>query len=98
MACGAIASYNDRDNAYGVRNTFLAISKRLTFRGILVVDEYMTKHTRDRDEKIIKWIQEGSFQSKEHITQGMDRAVEGFLGMLKGENLGKAVLKISDEE
>lgn len=55
------------------------------------------QHSKARDENITKWIQEGSFKSDDHITDGMDNAVEGFLGMLKGDNLGKAILKISDE-
>jgi NADPH-dependent curcumin reductase CurA len=29
------------------------------------------------------------------VTEGIDNAVDGFIGMLKGENFGKAVLEIS---
>ena len=73
------------------------IRKRLTWRGFLVYDPYIAKHGKDRDENITKWIQDGSFKSIDHITEGMDNAVDGFLGMLKGENLGKSILKIQDE-
>ena len=52
------------------------------------------KHHQARNENISKWIADGSFKSFDHVTDGMDNAVDGFLGMLKGENLGKSVLKI----
>jgi NADPH-dependent curcumin reductase CurA len=32
------------------------------------------------------------------VTEGIDNAIEGFLGMLKGQNFGKAVLQIADLE
>lgn len=82
---------------YGVKNTGMMIRKRLRWGGFLVFDESITQHAKARDENITKWLQEGSFKSLDHITDGMDNAVEGFLGMLKGDNSGKAILKISDE-
>ena len=98
MACGAISQYNLKpDEVYGVKNTGMMVRKRLSWQGFLVYDKNIMQHAKDRDENITKWIQEGSFKSFDHITEGMDNAVEGFLGMLKGENVGKAILKISDE-
>ena len=72
------------------------IRKRLTWKGFLVYDPNIAQHAKARDENITKWIQEGSFKSIDHVTEGMDNAIEGFLGMLKGENLGKSILKIND--
>lgn len=98
MACGAVSGYGVKlGQGYGIKTTSVAIAKRLIFQGILVIDDNILRHYKDRDENITKWIQEGSFESKEHITYGMDKAAEGLVGMLKGENLGKAILKISDE-
>ena len=53
---------------------------------------------KDRDEKVTKYILDGSLKSVDHVTEGMDNAIEGFLGMLKGHNLGKSILKIADPE
>ena len=80
-----------------MKNTTMVVRKRLSWRGFIVIDPDMTQHTQARDENITKWLQEGSFKSYDHITDGIDNAVDGFLGMLKGENLGKAILKIADE-
>lgn len=72
------------------------VTKRLKWQGFLVLDENIVKHRKERDENISKWIADGSFKSFDHVTQGMDQAVEGFLGMLKGENVGKSLIKIQD--
>ena len=47
-------------------------------------------------ENLPKWIHEGSFKAQMSVTDGMDNAATGFVGMLKGENFGKAVLKIAE--
>jgi NADPH-dependent curcumin reductase CurA len=55
-------------------------------------------HAKERDENVSKWITEGSLKSYDHVTDGMDNAIEGFLGMLEGKNPGKSILKIVDPE
>lgn len=98
VACGSISQYNNKPGeGYGVKNTGMMIRKRLRWQGFLVFDPAIAQHAKARDENITKWIQDGSFKSTDHITEGMDNAIEGFLGMLKGDNLGKSILKIADE-
>jgi NADPH-dependent curcumin reductase CurA len=73
------------------------VRRRIKWQGFLVFDPFIAQHRQERDENVTKWIQDGSFKSVDHITEGMDKAIDGFLGMLKGENLGKSILKIQDE-
>lgn len=73
------------------------VRKRIRWQGFIVFDPFIIKHEKARDENISKWIAEGSFKSIDYVTDGMDKAIDGFLGMLKGDNLGKSILKISDE-
>ncbi|MGG6496079.1 UNVERIFIED_CONTAM: hypothetical protein NY603_24495 [Bacteroidetes bacterium 56_B9] len=42
-----------------------------------------------------QWIHDGSFKVKLHVTEGIDNAPEGFVGMLEGKNFGKALLEVS---
>lgn len=42
-----------------------------------------------------QWIKDGSIVVKMSITEGIDKAAEGLVGMLKGDNFGKAILKIA---
>lgn len=41
-------------------------------------------------------VSDGTFIAKQSITKGIDNAIDGLLGMLKGENFGKAVLTIAE--
>lgn len=47
---------------------------------------------------LVQWLKDGSIKSKEDITEGIDHAADAFVAMLRGENFGKAILKIADPE
>jgi NADPH-dependent curcumin reductase CurA len=53
------------------------------------------KYAKDHQEKVQKWIHEGTFKAQQSSTHGIDKAGEGLIGMLKGENFGKAVLEVA---
>ncbi|KAL9000211.1 MAG: hypothetical protein Q9169_001113 [Polycauliona sp. 2 TL-2023] len=99
VACGMVSQYNIdmADQRYGVKNIMLVVGKRLKMRGFIVSDENMgPKYAQKHGENVSQWIHDGTFTVKQSITEGIDNAVDGFLGMLKGENFGKAVLTIRD--
>lgn len=75
----------------------MTVSKRLTMQGFIVGDEgFGPDYAKDHQEKMQKWLADGSFKAKIHVTEGIDKAADGFIGLLKGSNFGKAVLKIAD--
>lgn len=75
----------------------MVVAKRITIRGFIVGDKDMgPKYYAEHQEKLQKWLHEGTFKAKLHVTDSIDNAAEGFLGLLKGENFGKAVVKIAD--
>lgn len=96
VACGMISQYNvTGDDRYPLRNLTHVVRKRLDFKGFIVSDDFMgPKYLEEHQKNITKWLKDGSFKAKNHETVGMENAAEGFVGMLKGENFGKAVLKI----
>jgi NADPH-dependent curcumin reductase CurA len=100
VACGMISGYSTPDNEkYPIRNLFKVVTKRLTIRGFIVGDANMgPRYAKEHQEKVAKWLHEGTFKAKVSFTEGIDNAAEGFLGMLEGKNFGKAVLKIADPE
>ena len=100
IACGMISQYNNKpEEAYPIKNLMNVVAKRLTMRGFIVSDENMgPKHAKEHQEKLQKWLSEGNFKAKLSVTEGIDNSVDGFLGMLKGHNFGKAVLQIADLE
>lgn len=98
IACGMISQYNCKPGEqYPIRNLMQVVAKRLTMRGFIVGDENMgPRHAKEHQEKLQKWLADGTFKSKLSVTEGIDNAVDGFLGMLQGKNFGKAVLQIAD--
>ena len=56
----------------------------------------LNQYAADHQKNLQQWIGDGSFIAKQSITTGMDNAIDGLLGMLKGENFGKAVLAVSE--
>ncbi len=94
-----ISQYNAKDDSerYGVKQLGNIVGKRLKMQGFLVWDSNMgPKYTVEHQKNLQKWIHEGTFKVQQSVTVGIDNAVEGFLGMLKGENFGKAVLQIDE--
>ncbi|KAL6245983.1 hypothetical protein RBB50_007136 [Rhinocladiella similis] len=96
VECGQISQYNlSPEERYPIRNTFNIVVKRLQVEGFLVGDErFGPKWGKEHLEKVSQWLRDGTFVAKVHETVGIENAGEAFVGMLKGENFGKAVLKV----
>ncbi|MEU5694892.1 NADP-dependent oxidoreductase [Actinosynnema sp. NPDC020468] len=90
--CGAISNYNT-DQPAGPRNLSLAVGKRVTLRGFLVRDH---EHLRPAFEREVGgWVRDGSLRHRETITTGgLANAPAAFIGMLRGENIGKALVAL----
>ncbi len=43
-----------------------------------------------------KWVREGSVKFREDIVDGLEKAPQAFMGMLKGKNFGKVVVHIAN--
>jgi len=99
VACGMVSQYSaSEDQKYGIKNLMNVVSKRLTIRGFIVGDkDFGPKYAKKHNEFVSKWLHEGSFKALTSVTEGIDNAPEGLVGMLQGKNFGKAVLRIADE-
>lgn len=98
IACGMVSQYSVKPGeSYGVHNMIQVVSKRLTIRGFIVSDANMGPlYIKQHNENVAKWLHDGSFKTLTDVTEGIDNAAEGLVGMLEGKNFGKAVLKIAD--
>lgn len=90
--CGAIAGYNDTTPPAAPRNLALAIGKRLTLRGFLVGDH--SARMPDMIAEVGGWLREGKISFQETVVDGLENAPEAFLGLLRGENTGKMVVRL----
>ncbi|HEY1612820.1 MAG TPA: NADP-dependent oxidoreductase [Rhizomicrobium sp.] len=93
--CGMIAQYNATELPPGPSNIFLVIPQRLTIEGLLVTDfmQLMPDFLRD----MTAWTKAGKMKWRETILDGIERAPEAFIGLFKGENFGKALVRLSPD-
>lgn len=90
--CGMIAQYNATEPPAAPRNLALVIGKRLTLRGFLVGDH---GHLREQFvQEVAGWLREGRLSYDETIVDGIEQAPGAFLGLLRGENLGKMLVRL----
>jgi NADPH-dependent curcumin reductase CurA len=90
--CGAIAQYNDVTAPSAPRNLASTIGKEINLRGFLVGN-----HSHRMPEFIAEvggWLREGRLTARETVVDGLENAPEAFLGLLRGENTGKMVVKV----
>ena len=46
-------------------------------------------------QQMATWMHEGRVRSHEQVTSGFENITQAFLGMLRGDNLGKTVVRIA---
>ncbi|MEW6442240.1 MAG: NADP-dependent oxidoreductase [bacterium] len=95
VLCGMISRYNSAQPAPGPWNLFQAVAKRLTLRGFLVGDHLGRVGSFASD--MGRWIAEGKVRWRETIVDGIENAPAAFIGLFKGENIGKMLVRIGPE-
>jgi hypothetical protein len=90
--CGAIAQYNDAQPAPGPRNLALAIGKRLTLRGFIVID-YQPRFAEFAAE-MAGWLASGRIEAAETVVDGLENTPQAFLSLFAGGNTGKMLVKL----
>jgi NADPH-dependent curcumin reductase CurA len=90
--CGAISAYNATEPPPGPRNLASVVGKRLTLKGFIVSDHYDRFGAFATD--MGGWIRDGRITFEETVFEGVDNAVDAFLAMLRGKNLGKMVVRL----
>ncbi len=94
-ACGMIAQYNDTALPPGPPNIVMVIPLRLTVRGFIVSDHFNMMPDFIRD--MATWAKAGKMKWRETILDGIEKAPEAFIGLFKGENFGKMLVRLAKE-
>ncbi|MFK9856077.1 NADP-dependent oxidoreductase, partial [Klebsiella pneumoniae] len=45
-----------------------------------------------------RWVQEGKIKYREQLIDGLDQAPQALIGLLKGENFGKVVIRVAADD
>ncbi len=96
VACGSISRYNDVEPTPGPRNMFMVVTKRLLMQGYIISDHY--EHFPAFIEKATEWVREGRLAYRETVIEGIENAPNAFVGLLRGENLGKMLVQVGPTE
>jgi NADPH-dependent curcumin reductase CurA len=92
VICGMIAQYNATEPTPGPRNMVKILQNRLRVEGVLVGDHY------DLQPQFVQevggWVREGKLHYRETVVEGIENNLEAFLGLLRGENTGKMIVKL----
>ncbi|TFC29037.1 NADP-dependent oxidoreductase [Cryobacterium sp. TMT2-18-3] len=89
--CGAISVYNNTEATGGPRNLANMIGRGLTLKGF-IVGNYM-QHFPAFSADMAGWLAAGDVVFDETVVDGIDHAVDAFLGLMRGENIGKMVVR-----
>jgi NADPH-dependent curcumin reductase CurA len=97
--CGLIAQYNDTQPTmpkWAPSMMRAVLTKRLTIRGFIVSD-FAALHA-DFLRDMSGWVREGKVKYKEFVTEGLDGAPGAFMGLLKGANFGKQLVRVGPDK
>lgn len=94
VLCGMIGAYNLSTPPPG---PYLGpvVGARATMRGLIVYDHL--HRLPDLLRVVGGWIRSGQFRFREDIAEGLDAAPEAFCRLMRGENFGKALVRVAPE-
>jgi NADPH-dependent curcumin reductase CurA len=90
--CGLISDYNVKE-PYGVKMFRSILVNRLTVRGMIVFD-WLERYP-EANQALLQLVTSGKLKYRESIVEGIENAPKGLIGLLKGDNFGKQLVKLT---
>ena len=89
--CGMIEGYNSAQ-PMSLRFIMRIIAARIQLKGFIVFDYFprMAEFYRDMGQ----WLTDGTVKARETVVEGLESMPDAFLGLFKGENVGKMLVKL----
>ncbi len=92
--CGAVSRYNEAGPVPGPDNLGLAVGKRLRLEGFLVGDH--APRMEAFLSEVGEAVADGRLSADETVVDGIENMPGAFIGMLRGDNVGKMVVRVGD--
>src|SRR5438094_537866 len=92
--CGLISQYNAAEPPPGPNPSPLLVNRAL-IRGF-IVSEHADRFA-DFHRDCSAWLREGRLRYREDVVVGLENAPEAFIGLLRGRNFGKLVVRVGDD-
>jgi NADPH-dependent curcumin reductase CurA len=93
--CGQISQYNADLPELGPRPLLTLIETRSRVQGFLVTD--YAPRFKEATAELAAWLKAGTIQYRETIVDGLENAPRAFLDLFGGKNVGKQLVKVSQE-
>lgn len=92
VICGQISMYNQEKIDTGQRNFSILLTRSALAQGFIIAD--YAKRFTEGQKFLSEWVKNGKLKSKETVTTGLENAPKAFIGLFKGENTGKQIVKV----
>ena len=92
--CGMISQYN-LTQPEGINNLQSLLINRAMIRGFIISEHLDGLPGFIAD--MTGWMRDGKLKYRETIAEGIDNAPAAFIGMLKGENFGKQIVRLGPD-
>ena len=95
--CGLVSQYNATALPGGPdRMNWLMgqiLRKKLKVQGFIIFDDFGDLYPEFAKE-MSAWVESGQIKYREEVIDGLENAPEAFIGLLRGENFGKRVIRV----
>ena len=93
VLCGQISQYNMSKPETGPRVQAYLLVKSALMKGFIVID--YADRSDEGIRQLAQWVSQKKLKYAEHVVEGLENAPRAFIGLFKGENLGKQIVKVS---
>ena len=90
--CGMISQFDESGAREDINRLIEAVLRRVTLRGFIVRDHEEARP--EFEQTVSAWLRSGEAAVLQTVVDGIEHAVGAFLGMLKGDNVGKALVRL----
>jgi NADPH-dependent curcumin reductase CurA len=90
--CGLISDYNATE-PYGVKMFRSILTNRIKVQGLIVFD-WLERYP-EGNKALQELAAAGKLKTRESVLEGIEQAPRGLVGLLKGENFGKQLVKLA---
>ena len=92
IICGQIDFYNKENIPEGPRIEPILLAHTALMKGFLI-NSYAERFGEGRAQ-LASWMAENKLKHAETVIEGLENAPKAFLGLFKGENIGKQIVKV----
>ena len=90
--CGLISDYNAKE-PYGVKMFRSILVNRIKVQGMIVFD-WQARYP-EANQALLQLVTSGKLKTRESVVEGLENAPKGLIGLLKGENFGKQLVRLA---